>query len=292
MTYIPVQGGLGNQLFILAMAHYLVEKYNKKVVLTFKTDRFNKGYRDNYLHVFTMNCTHGIQIKDGSLINILLKVLDKINTVSPRISGQIKKAINFVDFSHPLQFRHDKLKSSQIVRGYFQSADLVHEIWESFKEEYQKTVESEFFLLREKIFKEHQISLQKYQCIHVRRGDYLENQDSIGVLRSEYFLNNADTEMLTILTTDTFEDIKFQSEFSEILTFNQRQMNPIQAIAAMTYSSRLILSNSTLSYWGATLALETGAFVIGPEPWFKKNPIIGQEFFRDNRINYRKAIFE
>jgi hypothetical protein len=98
--------------------------------------------------------------------------------------------------------------------------------------------------------------------------------------------------MLTILTTDTFEDIKFQSKFSEILTFNQRQMNPIQAIAAMTYSSRLILSNSTLSYWGATLALETGALVIGPEPWFKKNPIIGQEFFRDNRINYRKAIFE
>lgn len=292
MTYIPVQGGLGNQLFILAMAHYLVEKYNKKVVLTFKADRFNKGYRDNYLHVFTMNCTHGIRIKDGSLINILLKVLDKINTVSPKISSQIKTAINFVDFSHPLQFRHDKLKSSQIVRGYFQSADLVHEIWESFKDEYQKTVESEFFLLREKIFEEHQISLQKYQCIHVRRGDYLENQDSIGVLRSEYFLNNADTEMLTILTTDTFEDIKFQSEFSEILTFNQRQMSPIQAIAAMTYSSRLILSNSTLSYWGATLALETGAFVIGPEPWFKKNPIIEQEFFRDNRINYRKAIFE
>ena len=184
------------------------------------------------------------------------------------------------------------MKSSRIIRGYFQSADLVHEIWESFKDEYQKTVESEFFLLREKIFEEHQISLQKYQCIHVRRGDYLENQDSIGVLRSEYFLNNADTDMLTILTTDTFEDIKFQSEFSEILTFNQRQMNPIQAIAAMTYSSRLILSNSTLSYWGATLALETGALVIGPEPWFKKNPIIGQDFFRDNRINYRKAIFE
>ena len=98
--------------------------------------------------------------------------------------------------------------------------------------------------------------------------------------------------MLTILTTDTFEDIEFESEFSEILTFNQRQMNPIQAIAAMNYSSRLVLSNSTLSYWGAILALETGAFVIGPEPWFKKNTIIGQEFFRDNRVNYREAIFE
>lgn len=292
MTYIPVQGGLGNQLFILAMAHYLVKKYNKKVVLTFKSDRFNKGYRDNYLHVFTMNCPHGIQVKDGFLINILLKVLDKINSVSPKISSQIKKVIKFVDFSDPIQFTHEKLKNSQIVRGYFQSADLVDEIWESFKYEYQKTVESEFFLLREKIFEERRILLQKYQCIHIRRGDYLENQDSIGVLRSEYFLNNADTRMFTILTTDTFEDVKFQSEFSEILTFNQSQINPIQAIAAMAYSSRLILSNSTLSFWGATLALEAGAYVIGPEPWFNRNPIIGQEFLRDDRINYRKAVFE
>lgn len=122
MTYIPVQGGLGNQLFIFAMAHYLEEEFDLKIVLTFKRDRFNQGHRDNFLPEFIQNCTHNIVIKNGNVTNLLLKIVDKIDSISHKAASSIKQTFKILDFEAPDDFEHQQFYNARIVEDFFSRA--------------------------------------------------------------------------------------------------------------------------------------------------------------------------
>jgi hypothetical protein len=292
MTYIPVQGGLGNQLFIFAMAHYLEEEFDLDVVLTFKRDKHNEGHRDNYLEEFLENCTHNITIKDGSMLNRFLRIIDKIDSLSPSTARSLKLLSKFVDFHEPEEFKSPNLRRSRIIRGFFQSSELVDQVWPKLRAEFAKTIQLE----HERMINNMEISelrnQDEYQCIHIRRGDYLENSKTIGVLSEEYFRRNASSEMRTIITTDTFDETSFGAEFSNLVLLNQNAINPVQAVAIMSYSNRLIMSNSTLSWWGSRLALENGGSVIAPRPWFISREANSRHILHDARFKYSESIFE
>jgi hypothetical protein len=291
MTYIPVQGGLGNQLFVYAMAHYLKE-FGLDVVLTFSEDAYNKGHRDNYLAKFAENCTHNITIKNGSAVNTYLRIADKMNSISHPAASAFKFLTNFVDFNKPGDFTNSKLKRAKLVRGFFQSNELVDKIWPRIKDEYAKTIELEH---QEMIANGLIANLTKdssYQCMHIRRGDYLENSKTLGVLSKDYFKRNALKEMPTIITTDTFNDLGFFEDFSDLLLLNHYDINPIQAISLMSYSSRLIMSNSTLSWWGSRLTLENGGTVIAPFPWFFSAENNERNILTDLRFELSESTFE
>ena len=292
MTYIPVQGGLGNQLFIFAMAHYLEEEYDLDVVLTFKRDKHNQGHRDNYLEEFLKNCTHNITIKDGSMLNRFLRIIDKIDSLSPSTARSLKLLTKFVDFHDAEEFKRPNLRSSRIVRGFFQSSELVDQVWPKLRAEFAKTIQLEHQCMINNMEISKLRNSDEYQCIHIRRGDYLENSKTIGVLSKEYFLRNVSSEMRTIITTDTFDDPSFCAEFSNLVLLNQNEINPVQAVALMSYSNRLVMSNSTLSWWGSRLALEYGGSVIAPRPWFISTETNPKQILYDFRFQYSESIFE
>lgn len=292
MTYIPVQGGLGNQLFIFAMAHYLKEELNLDVVLTFKRDKYNQGHRDNYLEKFAENCTHNITIKDGSMVNTFLRIIDKIESISHPAARSVKNLAAFVDFCDPNKFTSHKLKSARLVRGFFQSSELVEKVWPIIKDEFVNTLQLEHQGVIEHLDVRELNSRDNYQCIHIRRGDYLENSKTIGVLSKEYFLQNALLEMPTIITTDTFDDLGFCGEFTRVVLLHQNDINPIQALALMSYTNRLVMSNSTLSWWGSRLALENGGCVIAPKPWFISSENDEKNNLHDARFQFRESRFE
>lgn len=292
MTYIPVQGGLGNQLFIFAMAHYLEEEYDLDVVLTFKRDKHNQDHRDNYLAEFLGNCAHNITIKDGTMLNRFLRIIDKIDSLSPLAARSLKLLLKFVDFYDPEKYKSPKLRSARIIRGFFQSSELVDQVWPSLGTEFAKTILLEHQRMIDNMEISELRNSVEYQCIHIRRGDYLENSKTIGVLSKEYFLRNSSNEMRTIITTDTFDDPSFCAKFSNLVLLNQNAINPIQAVALMSYSNRLIMSNSTLSWWGSRLALENGGSVIAPTPWFISKKTNLKHLLYDFRFQYRESIFE
>lgn len=292
MTYIPVQGGLGNQLFIFAMAHYLEEEFDLEIVLTFKRDKHNQGHRDNYLEKFLENCTHNITIKDGSTLNRFLKIIDKIDSLSPSVARLIRFFSKFVDFQNPGEFKNPNLRKSRIVRGFFQSSELVNQVWANLRAEFAKTIQLEHKQMMNTMEISELRNPDEYQCIHIRRGDYLENSKTIGVLSKEYFHRNASGEMRTIITTDTFDDARFCAEFSNLVLLNQKAINPVQAVVLMSYSKRFVMSNSTLSWWGSRLPLENGATVVAPRPWFISPETNSRHLLHDVRFRYSESIFE
>jgi hypothetical protein len=292
MTYIPVQGGLGNQLFIFAMAHHLKEEFGLDVVLTFSRDKYNKGHRDNYLTKFAENCTHNITIKNGSVVNTFLRIVDKIDSISHPAAEALKLISNFVDFQEPGDFTNTRLKSARLVRGFFQSNELVDKVWPRIRDEFAKTIQLEH---QEMLANRRIADLTNdtpYQCMHIRRGDYLENSKTLGVLSEEYFKRNALKDMPTIITTDTFNSQGFLGDFSDLVLLNQDDVNPIQAISLMSYSSRLIMSNSTLSWWGSRLTLENGGTVIAPFPWFFSAENNERNILTDLRFELSESTFE
>jgi hypothetical protein len=292
MTYIPVQGGLGNQLFIFAMAHYINEEFGLDVILTFRSDKNNQGHRDNYLSKFTENCTHNITIKDGLAVNTFLRIVDKIDSISHPAARALKTLANFVDFHEPGDFSSSRLKKARLVRGFFQSSELVDKVWPGMRHEFAKTIQLEHQEIIADRLTAYQTNQKNYQCMHIRRGDYLENSRTIGVLSKEYFHRNALKELPTIITTDTFNDLSFFGDVSDLVLLKQDNINPIQAVALMSYSSRLIMSNSTLSWWGSRLALESGGSVIAPKPWFISAENNEKNFLTDTRFQFRESTFD
>lgn len=112
--------------------------------------------------------------------------------------------------------------------------------------------------------------------IHIRRGNYaLPSQFStLGVLSSTYYLRA--TSALNIypwvaVTDDPLNmlDVTTQIQIEKIL--GPSDLNTIGALRAMANSRTLVISNSTLAWWGGFLAAHKGGRVVAPSSWHRKS---------------------
>lgn len=119
--------------------------------------------------------------------------------------------------------------------------------------------------------------------IHIRRGDYWRVTHTLGVLTGHYFrralkmVREAGIKAPAVLISDSeheMRDILGYFEEPVKLLKTPPEIDPGELLAFMSHGSSHILSNSSLSWWGAVLASKPEA-VIAPEPWFK-NPAEGQ----------------
>ena len=111
--------------------------------------------------------------------------------------------------------------------------------------------------------------------IHVRRGDYLNYQDSFGLLSTEYYLEayktitESDQFSRALIFTDSPELV---SELRSLLKIESQIISPTtlstpETMILMSRCSGLITSNSTFSFWSAMLGNDLK--VVIPNPWFK-----------------------
>jgi hypothetical protein len=127
-------------------------------------------------------------------------------------------------------------------------------------------------------FQEQMVNLRGKRAvgIHVRRGDTLRLPDH-GVLSADYYrrallsLGDEDRSDLYLVFSD--ERLKLQEEFKDLskiadLVFLSppQDSNPIESIILMSHCSTLIISNSTYSWWGASLG-DGSKKVISPKYW-------------------------
>lgn len=115
----------------------------------------------------------------------------------------------------------------------------------------------------------------KYLAIHVRRGDYLQHQNSLGLTTKKYYDNAIDIiSKLTsfskvVVFTDSAELIKdIICEYDLIIPDNGPD-STIRDLCGIINGRSLIGSNSTYSWWGAFLNPTNTTFHIFPRPWFK-----------------------
>ncbi len=124
-----------------------------------------------------------------------------------------------------------------------------------------------------------QANKSKPIIVHIRRGDYLNHTETIGVLDFSYFKNALDLipqnkDSNYWIFSDSAEAAKDFVNFAELPDMRTRiiQAPPdspdAESMLLLTLGSALIISNSTFSWWGAYLN-KNADFIITPKKWFK-----------------------
>lgn len=283
--YIHVTGGMGNQLFQYNLAHIMTEEFGKKVVMLFE-DSSNKSYvRGNELFEISKMCSHRITIRENSKIIVVLRILDSLRY---RIGIKVSSSNSIKFLEKYLADGQNTSKPPFVFRLQSQDWRLANLGLSRFSKEINDWFETiELGVDLESMCRD------GFQLIHIRRGDYSLNPDCWGLLSLEYYKQNLDSELTTVVITDDSKITGYlQEEFPGAKILGPLQLNQRQAIKLMSYSKRIIVANSSFSWWGSRFAREySQAEVIFPDQWFKTSKeqpnLIGDPYNR-----YSKARFE
>ncbi len=260
MIRIMCQGGLGNQLFTLNAAHVLSRAYGVGVNLT-----FNAPSRDSDRPIQVSGllkvCGHDLTT---SYKSSLFRMCDLLDRMENRLSHLAKMKIfqirflDSTDLEAPLSIVP---KAPSVVRGYFQNADQVMKTFPHYADEIYSFLESIPVIPRLPV---------EYQAFHIRRGDYVENRDTLGELRPDYYLDTRDKDLPLVITTDhTGPKESLQKFYPDAQIIGPNDADVWTSFKILSHASKLTIANSTYSWWAGVLANRLGADVVRPAKWNK-----------------------
>jgi len=265
---VEIAGGLGNQLFMFYAGLYFQEKYQRKVI--FDTSDLLRiqglhpganiqtlGLLDDYLTISRPNVSN---FKVDGVISRLRRFANR-NSDGGTFSSE---EIGFINpNSIPLEVKR--------IRGYFQS-------WVYFDSLTEKPIlslknlssPSKWLLEKtERTKKENVLSL------HVRRGDYaLPANRKNGILSISYYkeaLINAGNYDSIWIFTDSPKEVEYdflQLGYPFETIIPPSNSDPVESLLLMAATKKIVLSNSTFSWWSAKIAGE-GAVVYAPLKWYE-----------------------
>jgi len=246
-----LQGGLGNQLFILfTMLNYHL-KYNFKIMLPYNnriSDR--KFYWENFLSA----------LKEYTL---------------PISSDEI----TFSKFREKEMFEYNPIpiiKKSFCIFGYFQNFNYFHE----YKNEILKFINFENQV--EIVKKKYEFDYTNIISLHFRIGDAKINTGFI-ILEIEYYIKAINAILkkfegkYNILYFYEKEDTILVNDKIKILVVNFPNLNfiPIdtaiedyEQMIIMSLCKHNIIANSTFSWWGAYLNVNKDSVKVYPSKYF------------------------
>ena len=268
-----IAGGLGNQMFMLCAGLYFAEKYNREVKFDIsdlqRISLLHPGLNVNSLGLLkedkiSKKPQHAKNLQiEGFGARYLAKTRRVLNQIYQRRNIKIQE-IGFFDLS----LIPPKTKR---VEGYFQS-------WRYFSALKGKPILTIDSLLKPTSWyiKESQIIQDnEFAAFHIRRGDYaLSANRSNGILSISYFKSIAEllpSEVGILVFTDSPEAISVELEELgrefRIIT-PPEESDPVESLFLMKLASHIAISNSTYSWWAATIAAP-GTVVYAPTKWFE-----------------------
>ncbi len=257
-------GGLGNQFFIIAVAYAYSLKYNTNFLLSEKWKDMNKdrpSYWDNiFYNIKNMNCF----------------------TSQERISKT--KTYNEPKFSYT---QIPKFKSNIVLKGYFQSPKY----FEDYENEIRELFKLPKFLKDFAYEKLLSLNDKTLVAIHIRRGDYLKNQDYHIIQPLEYYKNSMKIieQKLGLRPTYVyFSDDKNWVRNNFTLSTDDIVMNcdtDYEEFAVMEQCHHFIIANSSFSWWASYLSDNKDKIIIAPEKWFgTKGPKDYEDIYHKSHI--------
>jgi len=250
---VPVlKGGLGNQMFQIACAYAYAKKHGKDFGLNYNIP--HTGSQGN------------------SPINYKNTLYKNIPTteVIPQTTLQEKR------FAYQEIPKH---KDNILLDGYWQSEKYFNDYRTEVKElfYFSDTDKEKWNKLTEKLEPESIIG-----C-HVRRGDYIHYEDIHPCLgwnyykQAVYYLERSNTittenvvDNVVVCCDDWFslneENIFTPTQY--IKYFSTEGSSELQDLYTLSMCKRLIISNSTFSWWAAFLGKSRGNSVVAPKKWF------------------------
>jgi hypothetical protein len=292
LTLFHLQGATGNQLFCLFAG--ISYENNSKLRVSFdesylkpKKLQHPGGLRDIELRFKGIYYEIELRRSRSSLLKIYLdRIVYKIFKEVPilrHFTRQHRSKVYGFDPELNLSTRYKK------IIGFFQTYVYVDQVTNSLgKLEIVVKEPSEWF----NSYSRELSGLEKSVSIHIRRGDYAQNADGIGMLDIKYFYNSLHhlEQLHTIdkayIFSDSFIDLNgFREKFPRIeFTFLDApaESAPIESIILMSLTTFRLISNSSYSWWSAYLATDPNSN-FAPEPWFR-NKDIPQKLIPDSWV--------
>ncbi len=283
MIRVQAIGGLGNQLFIWNLAHHLEDKYNSRIVIHFPATISDRKCEIRKLETY---CQHRIKIVENDSFNRFLSLLDRIQLFIPAISKFVNNLFGIYKTELPSETFENHSKRPKVVRGYFQSPDFVSRNSHLYLHELNDLTSSlrDESELIEKLTSEPVI-------LHIRRGDFLINAETVGLLRLEYFASNIGSNARPVIFTDADQsDLEISTYFEDARIFGEDIVDTWISFTSMSFAKNLVMSNSTFSWWAGFLARARGGEVIAPCPW-TKTPIYGMNYLHWDGFTHKPALF-
>ncbi len=281
MITVRLVGGLGNQLFGYFLGRYLELEKGVSV-------RFDLSEQLNGLSAHKVSITElGLPGQFGHFVDRHIRFVPTKFLNTRRAFRKISRTWQTLNpnrkyyFSSEIGFDsklNDLTLKNQVISGYFQCEnyfDLVVERIPELKQLSIKDLDSWSYTLREEIIKKKPIAL------HVRRGDYVPLAQQYGLLGEDYYTAGidkiyADLGLMSGTEIWVFSDSPDQiaKSMPKLMAYSPRiietpsHVSDTEVLVIMSNSDKLILANSTFSWWAAKLNIDK-EIVVAPNKWHK-----------------------
>jgi hypothetical protein len=277
-------GGLGNQLFQYFAGLAVAEATGAKLYLKpFGRTSAQGGNGEIGINAFNLEPAF---IPSRLPIHIQERILPRLINLVRHMTLRNFAWRRATLFTDNINLDDTDLVAQQHIQlvGYFQDSKYI-----DFLATHGKKIEL-FLKNPSDWFREFQARarIEKPIIVHLRRGDYLNYADTLGVLDFQYFLNAlklipqfTDPQTEFWIFSNSLSDARDFAIFAELPEARTEIIQPpknspdAESMLLMCLGSALVISNSTYSWWGAYLSGENSQ-IIAPKKWFKSlnDPVI------------------
>ena len=238
MIYVYLNGRLGNHLFIISAAYTLSIRCNKKITL--------------YVNEDLQITTNSKKNKLGDNISHLNHYLFNLFPISYQLP-EFYHLINQCNFNETIDDTENILLSD-----YFQSTQYINISLINFVQKNNVLIEK-----LKNMYKDLLMPIS----IHIRRTDYLNEPLKYLILSKKYYkkaLSQFHSNNIYLVFSD---DIIFAKKHFIGGKYYFINNTPIEDLYLMSLCSFHIISNSTISWWGAYLNNSLSKTIISPKNW-------------------------
>lgn len=277
---IFVGNGLGNQLFVYAYIFNLIEKNSPNhITINILFTRNPREWTPYYLEDLVGLTNARIRFRKAKGIKYFFRV--RLFKAISKLMNRPKAMLAFFRIYHEdkvfiFYSKFISIKSYSIVFGSFISNKYVQPVWHLIEPNLLKWLELKKF--PEKV---EELSREECVVLHVRRGDTvkMDPSKSRGIIGKNYYetcLNEIiknDTVVsprkILVITDDLVSAKNDLSGLRIDHWLGPEELDAIGALKLMTKARYFVGCNSTLSWWGAQILINSkhcDAFL--PKPWY------------------------
>jgi hypothetical protein len=261
---VELNGGLGNQLFQWASGVNLAIEHQRNLELhTFRLTQRKLGITLEIANRVWPNTS----IKDSAL-----NAFTEYPGAKRVHECKVKRKIYKRGYYQEKDFSYNEIpveNKNLYLRGYFQS-------WKYFEQHIplmRSTISD--FQSENPVYRNllEQIQSEQWIAIHLRRGDYIHNQE-IYATTSKKFYSNAirnltasNQNLHSVIFTDSPEYVTELVPSHDLVISIAEDLTPMENLILMSKAQALIGANSTFSWW-AGLIMDENKRKIFPSKWF------------------------
>lgn len=273
---IELSGGIGNQLFQYSLGKYLNRKNG--IQLTFISAPRGARETPHKSKLKDFQFGNSVEISNRNQVAGLFSRIDRYFSYQvPKYNALVERFFrSYTQIGVGFDERIMKLQRPRNVRGYFQSYLYPESIRFELISEFELVAPSESFLSYEA-----EAKVLRPIVAHIRRGDYAQLSESVGILGPDYYFNgikalngSISQKPIWIFSDDDKASLALAAQLEDMGLKDIRmgfELTDSETLKLMSLGSGIVIANSTFSWWAAFLGNYENN-VVAPQEWYKGLP--------------------